>query len=350
MAITRTLANGNLLTDWTEEVNEIDNQYGLLNGMGLFNSKGTSQRSIVFDKDTVKTVLLPRVNPTDRHPVMGRDRKLETYSLAIPYFKAFDAITVEDIQGKRMGGTPDSPETLANVVAEKLEDLRMSADQTKEYMKIQAIKGITKAPSGETLADMFNIFGLTRSNYQTDFVLGTSSTNVDLKISEVKRAIAKNAKTGGAIGKIMVLCDPEFFDKLTTHATIRDAYKYYINSGKQLLRDDLSAYEKWGVVDMFEHKGVLFMSYDAEFVLPDNTTEAAFAASEGFSIVSGARSVYRGYHGPATKLSMANTVGQEMYVWQTTDDRDEKMDLELQMAGLYFMTKPQLSWRVYSSN
>ena len=49
MATTRQLANGQKLTDWTKEVNDIANQYGAINGSGLFSGQGTSLTSMVCE-------------------------------------------------------------------------------------------------------------------------------------------------------------------------------------------------------------------------------------------------------------------------------------------------------------
>ena len=85
----------------------------------------------------------------------------------------------------------------------------------------------------------------------------------------MKRTTSKNVLSGGAIGGVEVLVDPTWFDKFVSHPNMKAAYAYYQNSGKQLLRDDLSNYMKWGIMDEFTHKGVRFISYDATFKLPD---------------------------------------------------------------------------------
>lgn len=362
MAITRTLSNGQRLTDWTDEVNNIANQYGLLNGSDLFQGRGTSQTSLLFDKSTNQILLIPQAKRNAGPASKGQDRKVETFSLALPYFLHQDYLTPMDIQGYRMAGTPDSPETLANVKAEKLEDMRMAADQTREFMKLGAIKGITVDGYGNTIANMFTTLGLTATDYQVDFALNVSTTDVDGKIAQLKRAIAKGAKTGGRIGKIEVMVSPEFFDALVVHPTIREAYLHYRveNSRSDAVRANLATMEQWGVVDVFEHKGVVFYSYDAEFVKDDGdgtvTTLKGIGGGsrdsgtrEGFTIVRGMRGLYRGVFGPSNTLSGANQVGSEMMVYEYRDPKDKFMEFELEMANLYYMERPQLSYRVFSA-
>ena len=351
--ITRSLSNGSTVVDWTEEVSEIPNQYGLFNALGLFDGKGVSQESVIFDKDTSTTTMIPQTNRRVGSAFKNKERALETFSVALPYFKHEDAIFPGDVQGWRMGGTPDQAEDLPNVRMGKFEDMKRNANQTIEYMKIQAAKGITLDPEGTTIVNMFTEFG--ESQKDIDFLLGTAATNIDGKIAELKRYVAKHAKTGGAVGKIEVPCSPEFFDALTQHPNMIAAYTYYQNSGKQLNRDDLSMYESWGVVDTFEHKGIKFFSYDAVFNQPDGTEVRAFGSSSGvdlqvgYSIVKGMSGLYRGYFGPANTLSGANKPGQEMHLYEYRDPKDKFLELELEMAPLYFLTKPLVSVKCSTS-
>ncbi|MCP4341360.1 MAG: major capsid protein [Desulfobulbaceae bacterium] len=352
--ITRHLTNGSLMVDWDSEINEIDNQYGLFNGMGLFESKGISTETVLFDKNTTTVTMIPQTSRTQSNKHYGKDRKLETFSLITPYFKHGDEIHPTDVQGWRKGGTPDTAEDLGNVRMEKMENMKLNADQTKEYMKISAIKGKTVDPDGTTLADMFTEFGI--SQKAIDFALGTQTTKVDLKITELTRYIAANAKAGGALGDISVACSPEFFDALTTHPNMISAYLYYSQTGPQLNRDSLQEYRKWGVVDTFTHKGLTFFSYDATFLKPDGDTVRAFGVDttdltkqEGYSLVKGMRGLYKGYYGPANTLSGVNVAGTEMYLREYRDPKDKFIELELEMAPLFVMTKPQCSVRVHSS-
>src|SRR3989304_10156840 len=197
----------------------------------------------------------------------------------------------EALQGWRQPGE-ESQENLTQCTAEKLQDMRMAADQTNEYMKLQAFKGVFKTPDGTVVADMFTEFGISQTSI--DFVLGTGTTNVDAKIAELKRAVANNVKQGGAISGIEVLVDPVFFDKLINHAQIRDAFKFYQNSGTQRLRDDLANYMRWGVMEVFEYRGVGFISYDATFNLTNGTTEVGIATDTGHAYGLGIRDLFRG--------------------------------------------------------
>jgi len=348
MTTARSVNNANKMIDWTTSINEIENQFGFIRSQNLFQKRPTSQTAIVFDKSSHDITLLPQSDRSGRESTVGKGRKVETFSLPLAYFKHTDRITPEDIQDWRAPDDSDQEETLNRVRVEKLTDMRLTADQTDEYLQLQAMKGIFKTPEGTEVANMFTEFDVTQ--LEVDFVLGTSTTNIDAKIQEVKRHITSKIKSGGAIQGINVFVDESFFDKLVNHPKFREVYIQYINSGKQLLRDDLADYFSWGITDVVEHRGVTFISYPAEFNLPNGTTEKAFETDEGVAVARGVRDLFRGYYGPANKLSSANKAGQPMFAYEYTDPRDEYHDLQLEMAPLYFCTRPQSIVKVSSSN
>jgi hypothetical protein len=152
------------------------------------------------------------------------------------------------------------------------------------------------------------------------------------------------------MGGVEILVDPTFFDRLISHPNMKNAYQFYVNAGKQELRDDLSEYMKWGIMDTFEHRGVRFISYDATFNLPGGTTELAFAANTGTAYPIGVRDLFRGYNGPSVKLSEANQPGQEIFMRTYIDPRDEYVEFEMEAAPLLFCTRPGALIAVSSSN
>ena len=344
MAVTRAVENLNLVTDWTDEINRIPNQYGWVKSQGIFNTRPTSQTSIVFDKLEATTTLLPQVPRGTRDTTVGRDRKVETFSLPLAYFKHSEYITPEDIQGQRMPGTPDQPETLANVRADKLEDGRRAVDQTHEYMMIQAVKGVSSTPDGAVLADMFTEFGVVQPT--VNFELGTAGTNIDAKIAQVKRGVTKNLKTGGTIQGLDVICSESFFDALIDHPKVREVY---LNSQSNIqYQRDISDYMPWGISDVFVYRGVRFLTYPAEFILPDGTTEVAVADGEAH-VIPRVRDLFRGYWGPNNKLSGANQGGSPMFAYEYRDRKDEWHEIQMETAPLFFCTNPLVLYKLTSA-
>lgn len=332
--------------DFVDGITQTPLQYGFINSLNLFNTKSTNQTAIIFDRDYSNVTLLPQVNRGAKAATQGKERTADTFALKVAYFKHADRLTGDDIQSHRQVGRTDE-ETLAHATAEKMEDMRRAWDQTQEYMKLQALKGAMKTPDGAVVADMFSEFGITQS--EIDFDLGTNATNVDQKIRLLKTGISKSVMNGGAISGVQVLVDPVFFDKFISHPNIKNAYQYYVNSGKQVLRDDMTNYMKWGVMDSFAHRGIEFVSYDATFNLPNGSTEDAFAASSGIAYAQGVNDLFRGYNGPSAKMSAANQPGQEIYMRTYVDPKDEYVEFEMEAAPLFFVTRPASVFKVKST-
>lgn len=336
-------------SDFVDGITQTPLQYGYINSMNLFDVKSTSQTAIVFDKDYRTVTLLPQVKRGSNASTEGHERTADTFSLPLAYFKHEDRLTTEDIQGWRVPGSTDD-ETIGRATAEKMSDMRLAWDQTNEYMKLQAIKGVFKTPDGKVMADMYSEFGITQNS--VDFKLGTSTTNVDQKIRLLKSGIAKSVMNGGAIGGVQVLVDPVFYDKLISHPAIKNAYQFFManGAGNAALRDDTTTYYKWGISDYFTHRGITFVSYDATFNLPNGTTEVAFTDSTGIALPLGVRDMFRGYNGPSAKLSQANQPGQELFVRTYLDPKDEYVEMELEAAPLMFCCRPAAVWAVTSSD
>jgi hypothetical protein len=361
-------------TDWSDSILEIDNQFGLFNAKGLFETKGIASETITFEKDTINTTLIPTTNRRGGKPSTGNDRKSELFTLRTAYFLHTDAVGVQDIQGYTKSGADDRAKLLGDAVADKLEDMKMAADQTIEYMKISAIKGVTRDAYGVEIVDMFNEFGisdtvrgneLSTGGYSLDFLLGTGTTDIYGKISELRRYIAKNAMVGASIGRIEVPCSVEFFDGLVNHPTVSDSYADFRNEGTNGVykrENTMGVFEKWGVFETFTYNGVMFYAYPAEFTIDDGdgtfTTVPAFGSGaansntrkEGFTVVTGVKGAYRGVYAPQNTLEGANVLGQEMYVTQYADPRGRSLDFELEMSPLFWLAKPQLSIRCHSSD
>lgn len=341
MAITHDPANINGLIDWTSEINVIDNQYGFIRSQNFFRTSSTSQNSVIFDRISNKINMMSKGDAQSKEHGVGKDRDVQQFALMLEFYKQMDYIDVADIQGQRMAGEADAAETLANVRMTKLEDLRLAHDQRDEYLRFRAMTGALPAGVANGATDMYDLFGLNKAaDYTVDLDTGNASVDLDAKIAEVKRKISGGIKSGSAIQGIDFWLDHDLFDEIIANPKFREVYNMYQNSGKQMLRDDLSQYYNWGVTDFFEHRGVRFLAYNPTFQDSDGSDVTVLASGTGVALPRGGN-IFRGYFGPANKLSYANKGGAEMYAFERTSDDDESHTLELQTRKLYFAEKPE---------
>ena len=87
MPITHNPSNVNGIIDWTDEINEIDNQFGFIRANGDFNIKTTASTSIIFDRIVNDIRLIPATNPRAKDRNVGKDRDVSQFAMALQYYR-----------------------------------------------------------------------------------------------------------------------------------------------------------------------------------------------------------------------------------------------------------------------
>jgi len=330
-------AGGYSLAEMTRAINILPNIYTRLGQLGLFRFEGITQRTVVIEAREGVLSLLPSV-PLGAPATVGTREGRTMRSFAVPWIPHNDVILPADIQGVRAIGSGNDADPLVAVMTRKLTLMRNKHAQTREYMEINALRGIVKDGAGTTLYDYFTEFGIAQQ--QTDFVLGTAGTKVQQKVRAVLRQIETELK-GETMTGVRALVSPEFFDKLIGHATVETAYQYYA-SGAQPLREDMRR--------AFPFAGILFEEYNASVTLSNGTTERLIPAGEGIAFPMGTIDTFTTYGAPANLIETANTVGLELYARQMTRERGDGIDLLTEASILPVNKRPALAVRLFSSN
>jgi hypothetical protein len=329
MPVTHDPRDFNKLVDLTQEINQIDRQYSIFDD-NLFDMRPTTQTAILFDINATQTTLFPSSERGSRGSTYGRDDTVETRALPLGYFKHSDRVSQEDILSIRQPGTADGMSSVDIAVAEKLEKMRRSADQTMEYLKLKAVaEGKCISPSGDVYADMFAEFGIVRDTKALD--VATSTTDLGSKLREIKRLVRANLKNGGFMNGIDMYLAPDLYDAFVSHPSMQEGYKYF-SAQTNPMRDDIT--------DSFVTNGFRIISLDGSFRLPTGSTEALVADGTGF-IVPRVDGLFRGYYGPSSKLSATHNPNavSPMYSHMWDDGKDEFIEMSVEMAPLVFPTE-----------
>ncbi len=340
MTITRNPfdAGGYSLAEMTQAINILPNLYTRLGQIGLFRFQGVTQRSIVIESREGVLSLLPAV-PLGAPATVGSRETRAMRSFALPWIPHDDVILPSDIQGMPALGQSDAPDRLAEVMTEKLTLMRRKHAQTREYMEMNALRGIVKDGAGTTLYNYFTEFGL--EQISVDFVFGTAGTNIQGKVRTVLRAIEDNL-----LGETMItahaLVSSEFFDKLISHPKTEEAYKFFSATGGQPLREDMRR--------AFPFAGILFEEYTGRATLSTGSSESFIPAGEGIAFPLGTFDTFTTYGGPANLLDAANTVGLPLYARQHLDEKGRWIDLMTEASILPVNKRPRLAIRLHSSN
>ena len=335
---TRSFTDAFTMVDYTEELLLIPNQWGLINELGIFQSESVAQHSVTVEA-IEGTLGLIRDQVRGARNNANKDDTRKLYSFAVPHFPLDDAILPEDIQGRRMYGSPDAAETEAAVIARKLARIRQNHAVTMEAARAQAItQGTIYAPNGTVAGNYYTTFGITRK--EIDFVFGTSTTDILAKGEEGMAHIQDNIRDGSVVNEVVVLCSPGFFGRLIAHPQVKEAYKYY-TSTQEPLRNRLGSglYRRFvfGGVTYIEYRG----SYNGVALIPDN---------EAFMLPMGTSDTFVSYFSPANKFEYVNTLGEEVYVWTFRDPKGSKIEIESEHNALHLLRRPQTVVRCFSAN
>ena len=206
-------AGGYSLAEMTQAINILPNLYTRLGEIGLFRFEGITQRSVIIEQFEGALNVLPSVPLGAPATVASREGR-SMRSFGLPWIPHDDVILASDIQGVPAFGGNENDQ-LATVMLRKLTLMRRKHAQTREYMEMNALRGIVKDGAGITLYNYFTEFGL--GQISVDFLLGTATTKVQEKVREAIRAVEDNL-LGESMISIYALVSPEFFDKLIGHA------------------------------------------------------------------------------------------------------------------------------------
>lgn len=326
------------LVDYTEELLLVPNKWGLINELGLFGEEGVAQHSVTVESSEGTLGLVTDKVRGERNNV-GKSDTRALRSFPIPHFPMDDAVKPEDVQGKRAYGSADQAETEAAVIARKLERIRMNHSVTLEAARAFAItNGAIYAPNGTVSGNFYTDFGITRKSI--DFVLGTSTTDLNAKSEEGIAHIQDTIQSGEVVSNIIVLCSPAFFGKLINHATVKEAYKYY-TSTQEPLRNRLGS----GVYRRFVHGGVEYIEYRGSY----NGT-ALIPAGEAYMLPQGTSDMFRTYFSPANKFQFVNTIGEQAYVFTYRAPTDSEILIQSESNFLNLIRRPQAVVQLTTSN
>jgi hypothetical protein len=331
-------SGGYSLAEMTQAINILPNLYTRLGQIGLFRFEGVTQRSIVIEQVEGVLSLLPSVPLGAPATVGGREGR-SMRSFALPWIPHDDVILPSDIQGIPAIGVSHEADTLVTAMSRKLTLMRRKHAQTREYMEMNALRGIVKDGAGTTLYNYFTEFGLTQIS--VDFAFGTAGTNLQGKVREVLRAIEDNL-LGETMIRAHALVSAEFFDKLISHPKTEEAYKFFSATGGQPLREDMRR--------NFPFAGILFEEYTGSATLSGGAAERFLPANEGVAFPLGTFDTFTTYGGPANLLEAANTVGLPLYARQHLDDKGRWIDLMTEASILPVNKRPRLAIRLHSSN
>lgn len=249
-------------------------------------------------------------------------------TLTTTHLAQADALTPEDIQDVRAFGSTELT-SAATVVNDKLQTLQRNLDQTLEYHRLGAVKGIVMDPNGQTLCDIYKVFGANRLT--GDIVFGSADnkkTNPVLaSIMAAKRAV-ENAMGGYPYQRLEAVMGSSFYDMLTGNELVREAYNLWAANLGNFGDND---YRRRG----FTYGGITF--YEASEVIGGKK----LVEDDKAHLYPVGAGIWRQYYAPADWMETANTIGRPYYARMDERERGRGFDLEVQSNPLTLCLFPE---------
>lgn len=312
----------------TAAINKIPNNYGRLEQLNLMPAEGVRTRTILIEEMSGVLNLLPTM-PVGAPGSLGTHGKRKVRSFVIPHIPHDDVVLPEEVQGLRAFGSENDLEALSNLIAKKLQNMRNKHAITLEHLRMGALKGVILDADASTIYDLYSEFGITQKT--VNFALTTNTTEVIGKVLEVKRHIEDNLR-GEFMTGIMCLCSQGFFDALTTHPKVKEAYQRWQN-GQILFSDNRIN---------FSFGGVVFEEYRGQATDAAGTVRKFIADDEAHFFPLGTASTFRTYFAPADFNETANTLGLPLYAKQAPRKFERGTDIHTQSNPLPICLRPEV--------
>ncbi|WP_279358180.1 major capsid protein [Methylobacterium indicum] len=333
----------------TGNITLVPNAYGRINALGLFRPEPIATTTVTVILENGVLNLLP-TRPRGAPASLGTRGRQKPKAFPVPHIPHEDSVLATDVQNM-LALTPNGIaglETVLGFLNRKLIVMRNKHAITLEKLRMDALKGVIRDYDGSVILDLFAAFGVTQQ--VVDFTLGTSSTDVLGKCQDVTGYMEDNL-LGETMTGVHALASPEWFRKLTTHASVKEAYKYY-QSGPQILREDVRKGFTFGGITFEEYRG------SASYVQEDGTTsvpERFIPAGDVRFFPLGTTDTFTNYWAPPdfwSAVNQAPAIGDaEVFVAPLEPKKFGKgMDIHTESNPLPLVKRPALLVRGTTSN
>lgn len=314
--------DGFSLTQLSQAINVLPNMYGRVNELGLFAFRAQSVKTVTIEMQNGVLTLVPTTpwgGPAPKNKVGKRNVR----SFNIPHMPLEDTVLAADVIGIRQFGSENTLETVATKVNEKLQTMKNKIDQTLEWRKMTALKGIVLDADGSVIEDYFAAFGVTKKT--VTFALSNAATDVRAKCMEVVRHIEDNLH-GEVMQRVHCLVSAEFFDGLVAHPKVKEAYANYAEAAQRIGGDMRKGFS-FGGLTFEEYRGVV----DGNRFID---------AGEGHAFPIGTNETFSNFGAPADFVETVNTLALPYYARQQNKDFNRGIDLHVQANQLPLVNRP----------
>ncbi len=319
----------------TEGIDKLPYVPGRIGGMGLFRTEGIFNTTVKIEERRGKLTLVP-IGARGVMPEYDTARTRTAKLFEVPHLPKNDAIMADDVANIRQFNSPGKMEAVSTLVADKLEQLKADQGATWEWHMAKCLSGQILDADGTLVSDWFTKFGITKKTVTIS--LGDPDSPKIISM-EVRRHII-DALGGETSTGVHAFCNGSFIDQFSTHTGVKEAFARWQDG--QFLRDS-QAYNSANIFDIMweEYRNVRSVETgttvtDIPYI--DHPDTPGDPVAYAFPI--GTRNVFKRYNAPAPFIETVNTKGRDIYVKQTRDKWNTRVDLHTNSNPLFITQRP----------
>ena len=315
----------------TAAINKMPFKQSKIGAMNLFATKGIkSTIAVIEEKDGILSLLPTAARGSPPNVARRGDRRARNFR--VPHIPLDIAVMADEVQGVRRFGSESETEGVAQVVNDKIAEMRQSHEATLEYHRLGAVKGVVLDSDGTTVIhNLFTEFGIT-PHVAVEFDLSGSTPTIRSTCMSIKRTIEK-ALGNAPYDHIHCFCNSWFFDGLTGNAEIVTAYNRWLG-GAALREDTRKGFEFMGIV-FEEYRGGVgtlnFINLKANATIADGVAHFFPVGVPNMFVTSFA---------PADYIETVNTIGRPYYAKQERMQFDKGIMINTQSNPLCLCSRP----------
>jgi hypothetical protein len=309
-------------------INILPNNYDRLGGMGLFVDRPQTNRTIIIEEQNGVLNLLPTL-PVGSPGTIGTYAKRKLRSFVIPHIPHDSVVLPEEVQGIRAFGTEDTLQTLASVITDHLQVMRNKHSITLEHLRFGALKGLILDADGSTIYNLFTEFGVAQNT--ATFSFSNAAFDVKKQCLDIVRYMEDHL-LGEMMSGIHAFVSSQFFDALTSHATVKQAYDRWQDGAA--FRDDMRA--------GFPYAGITFEEHRGRASTSTGTVRKFIDDNEGIAFPLNTTQCFATYYAPADFNETVNTIALPIYAKQAIRPFDRGIDIHTQSNPLPLCHRPAL--------
>ena len=310
--------------------------------LGMFRERFPRTSSISIELKSLGQMILEVTFRGSDHEDVGTKRARQRVSLETLMIRHKDTVRPSEIDGIIRFGTAAELEDFASLLNEREMQMLTNIQQTRIWLKWQAMKGLIMSPRGAPLYDLNTVFGVQRKSF--DLKLGDADSDLGQIFEEIWQYLSDNLE-GETMNGVEMRLGKTLFERFSAHAKFREAFSDDL--GKQLLRRNL---KQTGV----EFKNVMVKVQSKQISFVDSAgayqTKKLLDDTEGFSYPVGTMETFSMYNGPDESIYGVNQPGRPWYVSPHELPHGEGVELLMKSYPLPLVKRPRLVVSITSSN